>query len=156
MNAKLLFHYVSYLQYPLLFLALFFAYRPYFIGMDLTTEKASIILQNLNNALIFMGLGISFSTLQDTTKVQNKLSKKIWEHPKGGKIAIIVIAVMAFAFIIYGLVGYLSVGNTKLKEVSIGIVVLGIGFIGLLKTSIEIFENHRKDKRIPINEVEAH
>ncbi|MEM9983313.1 MAG: hypothetical protein AAF734_12515, partial [Bacteroidota bacterium] len=130
MNAKLLFHYVSYLQYPLLFLALFFAYRPYFIETGFTTEKVSIILQNLNNALIFMGLGISFSTLQDTTKVQNKLSKKIWEHPKRGKIAIIALAVMAFVFIIYGLVGYLSVGNTKLKEVSIGIIVLGIGFIG--------------------------
>ena len=67
MKIKLLFHYISYLQYPLMLIALYFAFKPYFNGLEITNEKIDLIFRNLNNMLIFMGLGISFSTLQDAT-----------------------------------------------------------------------------------------
>ena len=97
-----------------------------------------------------MGLGISFSTLQDTTKTQNKFSRKIWENPKKGKIAIFAISLMTLFIIVNGLIGYFNTTDSRLKELSSGIIILGIGMIGLLKSAIEMFENHRKDKNVAI------
>jgi protein-S-isoprenylcysteine O-methyltransferase Ste14 len=129
-----------------MFVALFFAFKPYFNGFEMNAEKADLIFKNLNNVLIFMGLGISFSTLQDTTKTQNKMSRKVWENPKKGKLAILLISLLTLSFILIGLTGYFSTNENKLKELSIGIIIFGIGLIGLLKAAIEMFENHRKDK----------
>jgi len=82
-NIKHLFHLISYLQYPFLIITFFYLLMPYydiFILNDRTT-----LFSNFNTALIFSGIGISFSTLQDTTKVQNSFSKNIWENKKKGK-----------------------------------------------------------------------
>lgn len=141
LNVKNTFHIISYVQYPFMFIALYYAFKPYIVGFETLWE-------NSNNALIFMGLGISFSTLQDTTKSQNKLSRKTWENPKKGKIALTVITIMASLSIIMGLYGILSSTNEVLKELSFGIIVIGIGLVGLLKTAIEMFENHRLDKKL--------
>ena len=146
MKIKLLFHYISYVQYPLMLVALFFAFKPYLNGLEVNNEKIDLIFRSLNNMLIFMGLGISFSTLQDTTKTQNKISRKIWENPKKGKITILIISLFILFLITIGLISYFSANDSKLKELSIGIIILGIGLIGMLKTTIEMFENHRKDK----------
>lgn len=146
MKIKLLFHYISYLQYPLMLVAVYFALMPYINGFENNKESIDSFFRNVNNMLIFMGLGISFSTLQDTEKTQNKMSKKIWENPKKGKIAILVMSLMTLFMMILGLVGYFNTNDNRLKDVSIGIIILGIGFIGLLKSAIEMFENHRLDK----------
>jgi hypothetical protein len=123
----------------LILIALFFAIKPYIIGFDR-------VLENLNYTLIFMGIGISFSTLQDTTKTQNNFSKRIWESPKKGKMFIIGIAIMAMFFFAIGLAGLLIFHESKIQEISLGIIVLGIGIMGMLKSAIEMFENHRLDK----------
>lgn len=138
-NPKKVFEKISYLQYPAMLLGLFFTIKPYFVGFD-------TIWENYNYALIFIGLGISLSTLQDTNKTQNNLSKKIWQDPKKGKIAIVGIAILAAAFIIVGLYGLYVSPNEVLKQLAFGTIVLGIGLIGMLKSAIEIFENHRVDK----------
>jgi hypothetical protein len=140
-KAKTLFHYISYVQYPLLGIALLFVFKPYFEGFG-------SFWQNLNQALIFAGLGISFSTLQDTRKTQNNFSKKVWESPSKGKAALAVIFLIAISFMAFGLYGLHVSKNEILKEVSFGILVLGIGYVGILKSAIEMFENHRKDMRI--------
>ncbi|UZR99724.1 hypothetical protein [Chondrinema litorale] len=150
MNTKQIFQYISYLQYPLMLIALFYAFRPYTYGLGLKPETSYLLFKDINNVLVFMGLGISFSTLQDTTKTQNKLSRKIWENPKKGKIAIFAISLMTLFIIVNGLIGYFSTTDSKLKELSSGIIILGIGMIGLLKSAIEMFENHRKDKNVAI------
>lgn len=146
MKIKALFHYISYLQYPLLLTGLFFALKPYFEGIN--AENTHLIFNYWNQTLIFMGLAISFSTLQDTSKTQNKMSKNIWENPKKGKTAILLMSLFTFFLIIVGLVGYFIMDDSKLKELSIGVIVLSIGFMALLKTAIEMFENHRLDKKI--------
>ncbi len=147
MNIKLFFHYISYLQYPLMSIGLYFALSPYFLGMEKLKENPEIIFQNLNTVLIFMGLGVSFSSLQDTTKTQNAFSKKIWENPKKGKRAIILMSLLILITLILGLIGYFSANNGLLKEVSVGIIIFGLGMFGLLKAAIEMFENHRLDKK---------
>lgn len=146
MNFKLLFQYISYLQYPLMLVALYFSFIPYLSGLEKLREDPTLLFDNLNSALIFMGLGISFSSLQDTTKTQNKLSLNIWQNPKKGKIAIILMCMMILLFLLFGLIGYFSSEKGVLKDMSVGIIVLALGMFGFLKSAIEMFENHRKDK----------
>ena len=145
---KNIFQILSYLQYPIMAIALFFAFKPYLKGFDYLKENPDVLLQNFNSVLIFMGLGISFSTLQDTTKMQNNFSRKVWQNPKKGKIAIIILFTMVTLFLTYGIFGYFFSENDKIKELSIGAIVFGIGLIGFLKTALEVFEYHRLDKTL--------
>ena len=128
----------SYLQYPFMLIALGYTLVPYFIGFD-------TFWTSVNKALIFAGLGISFSTLQDTSKTQNNFSKKIWQDPKKGKRALIVIALTALALLCFGMYGFLTAREGIAKEVGFGILMLGISYIGLLKAAIEMHERHRID-----------
>ncbi|MFY0673311.1 MAG: hypothetical protein JXQ87_07895 [Bacteroidia bacterium] len=141
MNYKTFFHYLSYLQYPFLIIAL------YFYFLFIFSFKSGVEWAQLNNMLVIMGLSISFSTLQDTNKVQNKLSKKVWENPKKGKAFILILSVSIFTTIVSGLIFFFNATDGALKEISIGLIVFSIGMIGLLKTAIEMFENHRLDKK---------
>ena len=85
MNFKKVFHYISYLQYPLILIGIYFGVIPYLSGLDMLVDNPDILFNNLNSSLIFIGLGTSFSSLQDTSKTQNNFSKKIWENPRKGK-----------------------------------------------------------------------
>ena len=152
MKIKHTFHRISYLQYPLMLLALFFSFKPYINGFEYLQNHFDEIIKAYNNALIFAGLAISFSTLQDTNKTQNKFSKKIWENPKKGRKVIIVLTCLTFAMLTFGIFGYFISTKESLNELSFGILVFGIGLIGFLKTGIEIFETHRKDK----NDIQNH
>lgn len=141
-NVRQIFQYVSYLQYPLMLAGAAYAFKPYVTGFD-------GLWGDLNNALVFFGLGVSLSTLQDTAKTQNKLSKRIWEDPKKGRNALIAMSVTAFVLVAMGLYGYFISSVNAFRELSFGIFVLGVGYIGLLKAAIEMYENHRKDKQPP-------
>ena len=147
MNFTKIFQVISYLQYPLMVMALFFSFKPYFNGFDYMSENLEAVLKDYSYVLIFMGLGISFSTLQDTTKTQNSFSQRIWENPKKGKIVILVISFLTISVLSYGIFGYFITDNEMLKDLSFGTIVLGIGLIGFLKTALEVFENQRKDKK---------
>ena len=146
MKIKKIFQIISYLQYPLMLMALFFAIKPYLNGLEYMVDHPEEMLNSFKNVLIFTGIGISFSTLQDTSKTQNNFSKKIWISPKRGKWMIFFMSVLTFSTIILGVVFYFFSANLKLEELSIGLIILGIGLIGFLKTGIELFENHRSDK----------
>lgn len=135
-----LFHAASYLQYPLLLISLFFVVQPYFTGFG-------GFWQSFNKALIFAGVAISFSTLQDTTRTQNAFSRRIWQDPRKGTRALIVLALSAAAMLVAGLYGFLAAPPGIVQEVAFGLLMLGIGYVGLLKAAIEMFENHRLDKR---------
>jgi len=55
MNFKAFFHYISYLQYPLILMALCFAFKPYLQGMEQLKQNPDLIFQSLNSVLIFKG-----------------------------------------------------------------------------------------------------
>ena len=55
---------------------------------------------------------------------------------------------MSLVPIILGLYGIFMSSNDVLKQLSFGIIVIGIGLIGMLKVAIELFENHRLDKKL--------
>lgn len=144
MNYKTFFHYISYLQYPLMLVSLYFAFKPYLQGAE--QLDPDVIFESLNSLLIFMGLAISFSSLQDTTKTQNKFSERIWKNPKKGKIMIALIGFQIFFLLGLGLVGFFVTKEGVLNQISIGFIVLSLGMFGFLKAAIEMFENHRTDK----------
>ena len=135
-KVKQLFQATSYLQYPLMLAALGYVIYPYFAGFD-------TFWTSVNSALVFSGLAISFSTLQDTTKTQNNLSKKIWEDPRKGMLALMMISGTTLLFLALGMFGFLISKGGILKEVSFGVLMLGIGYVGLLKAAIEMREHHQ-------------
>lgn len=142
-NPKNIFHKISYLQYPMMLTAVFYSVKPYFAGFE-------TIWINYNFTLIFAGLGISLSTLQDTRKTQNNFSKRIWENPKKGKTALLIIALTTLLIFLTGMFGVFLSNSKILQELSFGTIVFGLGMMGLLKAAIEMFENHRKDKNIGV------
>ncbi len=141
MNPRRFFHIISYLQYPILISAFYF-YIPFIQALF----EQEIDFGNLDYFLIMLGVALSFSTLQDTTKTQNKLSKRIWENPVAGKVFLIVVAISTFFMIFTGVVCIIIPIESALKDVAVGFTVLGIGFLGVLKAAVEMFENHRLDK----------
>ena len=141
------FHKISYLQYPLMVIAIFYALRPFYYLFNKSEIFLDMYFQDLNSTLVFMGLAISFSSLQDTSKTQNNYSKKIWENPKKGKITINLMIAMIILFLTLGMIGFFSTNDSKLKELSLGLLVFGIGYLGLLKSAMEMFENHRLDQK---------
>ena len=135
-KVKPLFQIISYLQYPLLLVALGYMIYPCFAGFETFWTSA-------NSALIFSGLGVGFSTLQDTTKTQNDFSKKIWQDPRQGMVALVGIAATTLVFLLVGLYGLVVAKGGIIKEVSFGTLMLGLGYIGLLKAAIEMHEHHK-------------
>jgi hypothetical protein len=140
-NIIRIFHIISYLQYPLIVVAVWF-YIPFVVSLS----RGDADWTKLNYSLIFFGITVSFAALQDTKKTSLKFEKRIWKNPKKGKIAIIAIAFLVFSLLTFGIFGYFLASNTIFQEVSFGIIVLGIGFIGILKSAIEVYENHRETK----------
>jgi len=146
-DPKKLFHVISYLQYPIMGCSLIF-YIPFL--MSLINQEPS--WSNLNNMLILIGIGLSFSTLQDTSTTQNKFSENIWRSPKKGRYMLIGMSVFAFLLICSGLILLYNSQDNLSNSVAVGVIVLGIGYVGILKSGIEMYENHRIDKN-PEHEV---
>ena len=64
---------------------------------------------------------------------------------------IFLISLVTFSTLFIGILLYYFSENDKLKELSFGVIVLGIGLIGFLKSAVEVFENHRSDKKTNAN-----
>ena len=59
---------------------------------------------------------------------------------------IILITVQILFFLSIGLIGYFSQIEI-LNKISVGMIILGLGMFGFLKSAIEVFENHRTDNK---------
>lgn len=136
-NTTQFFHLLSYLQYPIMLIAVFFSVRPYISGFE-------TVFEDLNKVLMFMGLGISFSTLQDTTKTQNKVSLKVYQNPTYARLFFLFTSAIIILLISVGLLGLFELSTPIFQEISLGTLVLGIGMIGMLKAISEMIENHGK------------
>lgn len=142
-DPKRLFHLVSYLQYPCMLLGLFYCYKPVITNLEGFMNNIDALLVEFNKALVFIGLGTSLSTLQDTTKVQNKFSQRIYDNPRKTKFFLWIMMIQSVIYITLGLIGLF--GSIKfLQELSFGLIALGVGFIGMLKSAIEMADYQRK------------
>ena len=133
----LYFHRASYLQYPLMLVAVGYCYKPLISGFE-------TMWADYNYALIFMGLSISFSTLQDNTKTQNKMSKRVFENPVWAKRFLFYLLVLFIVFLCAGMYGLFASGSEIINSLSYGLLSLGVGLIGLLKAAGEMAKFHFK------------
>lgn len=143
-NIQKAFQLISYLQYPFMLLAVFYAFKPIYDMIALGIKD--IFLPCLNTALMFMGIGVSFSALQDSTKTQNKMSKRIWQDEKKGAIALWIMLAMTIFFFVAGGIGYFTATSSILEEISVGLLVLGTGYTGLLSVVIEMYKYQQANK----------
>ncbi len=148
-----LFQKVSYLQYPAMLAGLAYAVKPAFTGL-------AGIFDDANYALLYMGIGIGLSSLQDPTRTQNEVSRKVWQDPRKGFLFLMLIAGQAFLMMAAGLIGSYFARDSALNQLSLGLFSLGLGMLGLLKTAIDMYEHHRLDKnatddRHPVQETNA-
>ena len=146
-NIKQIFHILSYIQYPLLVVALFFMIKPFVHGLEHLLENKDTFFRELNYGFIFLGVAISFSTLQDTNKTSLKFEKKIWGNKRYGKQTLVSIVVLILVFFGLGITGFF-INDNGLKELASGEIILAIGLIGFLKTAVEVFDNHQEDKKV--------
>ncbi|MBK7634368.1 MAG: hypothetical protein IPJ13_08820 [Saprospiraceae bacterium] len=133
----LYFHRASYLQYPLMLVAVGYCYKPLISGFE-------TMWADYNYALIFMGLSISFSTLRDTTKTQNKMSKRVFENPVWAKRFLFYLLVLVIVFLCAGMYGLFASASEIINSLSYGLLSLGVGLIGLLKAAGEMAKFHFK------------
>ena len=133
----LYFHRASYLQYPLMLVAVGYCYKPLISGFE-------TMWADYNYALIFMGLSISFSTLRDTTKTQNKMSKRVFENPVWAKRFLFYLLVLVIVFLCAGMYGLFASASKIINSLSYGLLSLGVGLIGLLKAAGEMAKFHFK------------
>jgi len=54
--------------------------------------------------------------------------------------------VVTVFLLVLGILGYFITNIKIINEMSVGLLVLGVSFLGLLKSQAEVFENHRIDK----------
>lgn len=137
-DTKQSFQVISYLQYPLMIAGLVYCFKP------LLFSELSKLFADLNIALALFGIGLSFSTLQDTTKTQNEFSKSIYKNPRYSKWFLIAIFIQVLLFSILGLIGLFQSDTSPLKEIALGLISIGIGMIGMLKAAGEMADHHRK------------
>jgi hypothetical protein len=136
-DPKQAFQVISYLQYPFMVAGLLFCVKP------IVFAELSSLFSDLNIGLAFFGLGISFSTLQDTTKTQNDFSKRIYQNPKRSRIFLMVIFLQVLFFSALGLIGLFQSAQSPLNEIALGLISVGIGLIGVLKAAGEMAQHHR-------------
>ena len=138
---------LSYLQYPALIVALGYIFKSGLAVASIKTAGWLPIYDDWNYALLYAGVGVGMSSLQDPRKTQNTMSRKVWEDPRKGGVMLWVLAVQALLPIVLGLLGAALASSTALAQLALGLVAFGLGMIGLLKTAIEMREHHRLDKK---------
>ncbi|SMG47108.1 hypothetical protein SAMN05661096_03351 [Marivirga sericea] len=128
-----IFHYLSFIKYPILIIAVYYSYKPIFSdGKDL--------LESYNYALIFLGLGMGFDSLKNYGKL-TWLDKKVYHKPKVAKYYFSVLGLLILSLVVFGAIGYFSTAQSALKELSIGLIIIGIGTIALLKAGMQATKN---------------
>jgi hypothetical protein len=159
LHPRQVFQYISYLQYPLMAVGLFFLAHTVYTTLPLIPEAGAdgsglaglmgAMASGINKALLFVGISLSFSTLQDPTKTQNKLSLQVWSDPAKGKAMLMMMALISVSLIVFGMTSLLAYPDSVFGELGFGILTMGIAYMSILRVAIDIFEHHRTDRKHP-------
>ena len=145
-TARDLFQWLSYLQYPALLVALGYAAKAGWSLAVAGTDSGATVYDDFNYVLLYAGIGIGLSSLQDPTRTQNDVSRRVWQDPRKGRWMLMLLATYALGAMALGLIGAYLADNTVVNQLSLGLVAFGLGMVGLLKTAIEMREHHRMDR----------
>ena len=136
------FHYVSFLQYPFMLIALYYGYEPIIKGFE-NFDKDSLI-ENYNLGLLFIGIALSFTSLSDTRR-KTKISDKVFGKEKRAKRWLIFICCLIVTIFSLAIFCKFFINDEKFENLSIGIFVFGIGLVGLLRMNIEIIKTYHNN-----------
>ncbi|UXE68195.1 MAG: hypothetical protein KA713_06315 [Chryseotalea sp. WA131a] len=82
--------------------------------------------------------------------MQNKFSQRIYDNPRKTKFFLWIMVTQTVIYLTLGLIGLF--GSIKfLQELGFGLIALGVGFVGMLKSAIEMADYQRK-KQLPSKE----
>lgn len=144
MSARNVYQALSYLQYPLLLTALGYVTLG---AIGLGSGRGGLHpLDAWNYGLLYAGIAIGLSSMQDPRRTQNALSRRVWQHPGKGRWMLALLAFYAFGAMGGGLAGAYFSAFTPMHQLSLGLLALGLGLLGLLKTAMEMREHHRLDR----------
>lgn len=144
--AREVFQRISYLQYPALFAAMAYAVGAGMAAVSVGRTGWAPVLDGWNHMLLYAGIGIGLSSLQDPRRTQNTLSLRVWRDPRKGRWMLVLIAFYALAAMALGLLGAHAAAGTAVQQLALGLLAFGLGMVGLLKTAIEMREHHRLDR----------
>jgi hypothetical protein len=147
LSVRDVFQWVSYLQYPALLVAVGYAVKA---ALSIATAGAdgwSPVFDDANYVLLYAGVGIGLSSLQDPTRTQNEVSRRVWQDARKGRWMLALLALYALGAMAGGLAGAYLADSTVVNQLSLGLMAFGLGMVGLLKTAIEMREHHRLDKQ---------
>ena len=147
-TARDLFQWLSYLQYPALLVALGYAAKAGWSLAMAGTDSGATVYDDFNYVLLYAGIGIGLSSLQDPTRTQNDVSRRVWQDPRKGRWMLVLLSFYTLTSMVAGLVGAYLADTTVVNQLSLGLVAFGLGMVGLLKTAIEMREHHRLDKQV--------
>jgi hypothetical protein len=145
-SARDVFQAVSYLQYPMMLVALGYAIKSVIAMASVGDAGWASAYADWNYILLYAGIGIGLSSLQDPRKTQNELSRKVWQDPVKGRWMLGLLAVYAFGAMAAGLAGAYLADTTIVSQLSLGLLAFGLGMLGLLKMAIQMREHHRLDR----------
>ncbi|MBL8256896.1 hypothetical protein J2X02_002265 [Pseudoxanthomonas japonensis] len=147
MSVRDVFQRVSYLQYPALLVAVAYAVKAAWSISLAGAGGWSQVFDDGNYVLLYAGVGIGLSSLQDPTRTQNDVSRRVWQDARKGRWMLALLAFYALGAMLGGLAGAYLADSTVVNQLSLGLVAFGLGMVGLLKTAIEMREHHRLDKQ---------
>ena len=150
-SARDFFQLLSYLQYPLLLVALGYVLKSGIALGGAGGQGLAAVFDDWNYALLYAGIGICLSSLQDPARTQNQVSRRVWEDPRKGRWMLVLLAAYALGSMAIGLAGAYRADTTAMNQLSLGLVAFGLGMVGLLKTAIEMREHHRTDRRTTVH-----
>lgn len=138
---------LSYLQYPAMLAAIAYTVKSAWAVSAVGSAGWPPVFDDGNYVLLYAGIGIGLSSLQDPTRTQNEVSRRVWQDPRKGRWMLLLLSFYTLASMAAGLAGAYLADTTAVNQVSLGLVAFGLGMVGLLKTAIEMREHHRSDKR---------
>lgn len=142
-----IFQWLSYLQYPAMLAAIAYTVKSAWAVSAVGSAGWPPVFDDGNYVLLYAGIGIGLSSLQDPTRTQNEVSRRVWQDPRKDRWMLLLLSFYALASMTAGLAGAYLADTTAMNQVSLGLVAFGLGMVGLLKTAIEMREHHRSDKR---------
>lgn len=147
LSVRDVFQWVSYLQYPALLVAVGYAVKATLSIATAGADGWSPVFDDANYVLLYAGVGIGLSSLQDPTRTQNEVSRRVWQDARKGRWMLALLALYALGAMAGGLAGAYLADSTVVNQLSLGLMAFGLGMVGLLKTAIEMREHHRLDKQ---------
>jgi len=133
---------MSFLQYPFLLIALYYCFEPILLRINTSNTYDFIVSYNLS--LLFLGIGLSFTSLTDITK-RTKIGDKLFGKRKNAKLWVIYLGALIIAIFILAIDAKFFSNNQKFNKIAIGLFVLGIGMIGLLRMHLEIIKTYQTE-----------